>query len=334
VADVQPHQPLRSRPWSPPSPAAEPAGPRLALSTTWGVGRLADLGDLVDDARRLGVDQLALGPGCTADHVEQIIAHLGNDVRLCSLTNVCPWPLDDADRPATLPSLAEPDPIAREIIVRWTEETIRLASHWGVPVVVLSLDPLTGATDHAADLALLLPGAADPAVAATVRSRLLAHRHAIADAAFEALVRSLDDLLPLCEEAGVHLGVTTPASLFAPPSLEEMFELLARFTGAPLGYWHDTGHAERLRLAGLRPAQDWLTTFAARLVGFTLHDVVDGDDLQPPGTGQIDFGAVLAGATAATPCVVAVGPQATLDAVAQSLAFLQARLPQPTGSQP
>lgn len=327
MADVQPHQPLRSRPWAAPPEVTEPVGPRLALSTRWGIGRLADLGELVDDARRLGIRRLALGPGCTADHVEQVIARLGDDVRLCSLTNVCPWPLDDDGEPASLPSLAEPDPIAREIIVRWTEETIRLASYWGVPLVVVNFTSLASDTVQATDLTTLAHASRNPVAAATARTRLLTYRRTVAGPAFDAAMSSLDDLLPLCEEAGVRLGLATPASLLAPLSFEELFEVLARFPDAPVGYWHDTGQAQRLESAGLHPAQDWLTTFADRLVGLSLHDERDGTDHLPPGTGLVDFAAALAHASAATPCMVDVAPTQTEAAVAQGLAHLRARLP-------
>jgi sugar phosphate isomerase/epimerase len=323
VGDVQPHQPLtlhpRARRASPP-----PAGPSLALSTMWGIGRLDDLGALVDEARRLGVRQLELNDQCTPRLVEQVIARLGDEVRLCSLHNVCPWPVDDDGRRLSLPSLAEPDPIAREVIVRWTEETIRLAAYWGIPAVVIHLGELPDGRDQEAALqALVLAGQGETAGAGAARQRLIEHRRAAVGPYLAAAARSLEELLPLCEEAGVRLGLETRADYLDLPTFEELGELLARFDSEYLGYWHDTGHAQRQQALGLRAARDWLAAYGRRLVGLHLHDCVGLADHHRPGTGAVDFAAALAAAGAATPCVCEFSPRLSEAEVASGLDYLR-----------
>jgi sugar phosphate isomerase/epimerase len=328
MAEGQPFQPLRG--------GGEPAGPArplgvglgrsvpLSLSTTWGTGRLADLGELVDEARALGIRRLELGRACTPRVVEQIIARLGDDVRLSSLHNVCPRPVDDHDEPVSLPSLAEPDPLAREVIVRWTEETIRLAAYWGVPAVVLHLGeiPIDRAVEAELHARRRAGGAATPAGVVAL-ARLRAHRQAVAGPYWAAARRSLEEILLLAEEAGVRLGLETRADLMDLPSFDELGRLLAEFPSDMLGYWHDTGHAQRQQALGAARAADWLAAYGRRLVGLHLHDCAGLDDHLPPGTGEVDFAAVLAAAPPAALHVCEFRSTLTAAQVATGLAHLR-----------
>jgi sugar phosphate isomerase/epimerase len=306
VVDSQPYAPLpaRPRPAGPPEPATPRRAPRLALSTMWGIGRLTDLGELVDEIRRLGLARIELNFNCLPPMVEQIIGRLGDDVRITSLHNVCPWPVDDDGRAVALPSLAEPDPLAREIIVRWTEETIRLASYWGVPAVVLHLGEIPFGRELEAEVhRLYRAGQHGTPTWQAALDALAAHREAVAGPYREAAWRSLDDLLLLAEEAGVRLGVETRADLIDLPNFAEMGQVLDRFDSEALGYWHDTGHAQRqATLVALAPSA-WLDAFGDRLVGCHLHDCAGLDDHLAPGTGAVDFAAVRAVVAPDTPCV-------------------------------
>ena len=62
---------------------------------------------------------------------------------------------------------------------------------------------------------------------------------------------------------------------------------------APVGYWHDTGHADIKQTMGVIDHRAHLEKMAPRLIGFHLHDVnAEGRDHQGIGTGQIDFAMV------------------------------------------
>ena len=59
---------------------------------------------------------------------------------------------------------------------------------------------------------------------------------------------------------------------------------------APVGYWHDTGHADIKQTMGVLDQRAFLEKMAPRLIGFHLHDVdAEGYDHQGVGTGRIDF---------------------------------------------
>lgn len=109
---------------------------------------------------------------------------------------------------------------------------------------------------------------------------------------FWAQVRaSIDEILAYAQQKGVKLGFEN----------REKFEELpldadyAGFVGsyppeAPIGYWHDTGHADIKEGMGLLNHRQHLAKNAPRLLGFHLHDVsADGHDHQAIGDGHIDF---------------------------------------------
>ncbi len=56
------------------------------------------------------------------------------------------------------------------------------------------------------------------------------------------------------------------------------------FKGAPIGYWHDTGHAHANEILGLIPKNSLLQNYADQLIGIHLHDAIGLDDHIPPGS--------------------------------------------------
>ena len=60
-----------------------------------------------------------------------------------------------------------------------------------------------------------------------------------------------------------------------------------------IGYWHDTGHAQRQANLGYTPHEAWLRQLGNRLVGFHLHDCLGLRDHLIPGRGRVDFAMVV-----------------------------------------
>ena len=60
-----------------------------------------------------------------------------------------------------------------------------------------------------------------------------------------------------------------------------------------VGYWHDTGHAQRQANLGYTPHEAWLRQLGGRLVGFHLHDCLGLRDHLIPGRGRVDFAMVV-----------------------------------------
>ncbi len=110
-------------------------------------------------------------------------------------------------------------------------------------------------------------------------------------AAFMDRMRAgLTSLFPYAAEKGVALGLENREAFDELPVDADFAGLLAGMPDAPVGYWHDTGHAQLKENMGLLTHRDHLAQNASRAIGFHLHDVsADGHDHQAVGAGKIDF---------------------------------------------
>jgi sugar phosphate isomerase/epimerase len=104
---------------------------------------------------------------------------------------------------------------------------------------------------------------------------------------------ALEPLLIPAERLGVAIGIEIRNHLHEVPSPNEIARILETFHGAPIGYWHDVGHAEVQERVGLLNQQAVLDRFTKdvgeQLLGVHLHDVRGLEDHLPPGQGTVDF---------------------------------------------
>lgn len=102
---------------------------------------------------------------------------------------------------------------------------------------------------------------------------------------------SIDEILGYAREKGVTLGFENREKFEELPLDADYPDFLAGFAAdAPVGYWHDTGHADIKEGMGLLRHRAHLEQMAPRTIGFHLHDVnAQGSDHQPVGSGHIDF---------------------------------------------
>lgn len=105
---------------------------------------------------------------------------------------------------------------------------------------------------------------------------------------------SVREVLDFAAEKGVRLGIENREKFDELPIDEDLAGLLDELgAGAPVGYWHDTGHADIKEGMGLLAHRAHLARLAPRLMGFHLHDVsAHGNDHQAIGSGHIDFGMI------------------------------------------
>ena len=108
----------------------------------------------------------------------------------------------------------------------------------------------------------------------------------------------------------------------------DMADLLAGLgADAPVGYWHDTGHADIKEGMGLLNHREHLERLAPRLLGFHLHDVsANGHDHQPVGAGHIDFQMISSFWRPEHRLTLELSPRATVDEVIASKARIEALL--------
>lgn len=102
---------------------------------------------------------------------------------------------------------------------------------------------------------------------------------------------SIGEILDHATQKGVKLGFENREKFEELPLDADYPEFLAGLPAtAPVGYWHDTGHADIKEGMGLLKHRDHLQSLASRTIGWHLHDVsASGQDHQPVGAGHIDF---------------------------------------------
>jgi sugar phosphate isomerase/epimerase len=108
---------------------------------------------------------------------------------------------------------------------------------------------------------------------------------------WEQVKASVNEVLDHAAQKGVRLGFENREKFEELPLDGDYAEFLAELPAtAPVGYWHDTGHADIKEGMGLLVHRQHLAALAPRTIGFHLHDVnAQGQDHQPVGHGHIDF---------------------------------------------
>lgn len=108
---------------------------------------------------------------------------------------------------------------------------------------------------------------------------------------WEQTKASINEVLAYAKEKGVRLGFENRERFEELPLDADHLDLVNSFPpDAPVGCWHDTGHADIKEGMGLLKHREHLEKIAPRLIGFHLHDVNGrGQDHQPIGSGHIDF---------------------------------------------
>ena len=102
---------------------------------------------------------------------------------------------------------------------------------------------------------------------------------------------SIAELSDYAGQKGVKLGFENREKFDELPLDADYAEFLAEFPPeAPVGYWHDTGHADIKEGMGLLNHREHLAKLSPRTIGWHLHDVsAEGKDHQAVGAGRIDF---------------------------------------------
>lgn len=266
---------------------------KLSVSTMWGAqGRYADLGEMVDGVRAAGGARIEINYMPTRAQLEQLLAR--PDLDVSSVHNICPRPTDARGARIPDPSLVAADDAERRHAVSLTKATMDLARRVGADAIVVHAGELVVLPEAEKRLDdLYRAGDAETDEFASVRERIVAARRAVAGAAVERLIASLRDLVPYAEAVGVRLGLESRQDYRDIPALEDCAAIFGALDSPMLGYWHDTGHAQRQANLGYTPHEAWLQQLGGRLVGFHLHDCLGLRDHLIPGRGRVDFGMVV-----------------------------------------
>jgi len=307
----------------------------LALSTAYFTlrPRLPSGRAIADEARSLGFPVLELEYRLDAGQLRELGAAVRREeVRACSVHHPLPRPehVSPHDAHVERARLSSPDREERALALREARETLAWAEDLGAEYAVFHL----GAVDLPMDLdprglaALVRDGRRESPEYEALRARVAREREKAARPFLESTLLSLDRLAGDAQRRGVRLGLENryhPEQIPTGPELERIFREL---DGAPLGYWHDVGHAASLVALGfLESALALPEAFADRLLGVHLHDARGLDDHRPPGEGDQDFAALAPFLTTAC-LVLEVHPPASPESLANARTLLaEAGLP-------
>ncbi len=269
----------------------------ISLSSCWNSHRYTDGAHIGHEARALGFEYIELSHGLKISHLPgifQVVAE--NQVKVSSVHNFCPPPVEvmmDAPDAFEFTSYKEDE---RVRALNLTERTMEMATKVGAQRVVLHLGtvlmkPLTQKLED-----LTNAGKIYSREYTKVKLELVKRRAKHAQVYLDRARHAVDQLLPLCEQYRVALGIETRSHYEQVPSEAEMLQLLDHYRGSPwIGFWHDFGHVQRKANLGLLDHAEFLAAIAPRLLGCHVHDVgwPAKDHRVPLSTGGVDFDRLL-----------------------------------------
>lgn len=212
-------------------------------------------------------------------------------IRVTSVHNYFPLPPEFPPEKASgdLFNLADPDREARREAVRHTIRTIEHANALEARAAVLHCGRTAMVPEMETLRRFLKEDALETDAARAFIERKSAERERERPAALDAFRFSLESLIRTAERENVRLGLENRFYYSEVPDATDFDILFNEFKGAPIGYWHDVGHAHANKVLTLIPPGSLLERFQAHLIGVHFHDAVKIDDHRPPGSGEIDF---------------------------------------------
>lgn len=269
----------------------------LGLSTSWNAAGLTDGKEIVAQVTGLGFRCLEVEYRVSADAVAGIEeAVRSGAVRVLSVHNYTPLGEGEkaTSRGGDKRNLASPDETERREAVRLTLRSLDLGKRLGARALVLHLGETDMTRDYFGELVdIVEKEGADSDRAEALRRSVRAARDARKGPYLDAALRSLAEILPAAEEAGIVLGLENRYYYHQVPLPGEIPDLLAHFASPYVRYWHDIGHAHVMEVLGFMSHGEILDALGERAFGVHIHDSVFIRDHKAPGTGEIPLGPVL-----------------------------------------
>ncbi len=296
-----------------------------SLSTCWNSHRHTDGRALLREVRDLGFDHAELGHGTRISQMPGILEAVdAGEIRISSLHNFCPLPMGVNYSAPNLFQFSAERPRERELAIHYTLKTLEFAERVKAPLVVLHLGSIE-MKDYTGKLRdLLARGEKDTPKFERICAEANEKREAKKEKFVERTYGSLRKIIPEAEARGIRLGIENREALEELPFESDFMFLFHEFDGAPVVYWHDTGHAQiKENLGFIRHAMH-LESLAARLAGFHVHDVQPpAQDHCAPGSGMVDFGALKPLVKPEHVKVFELSPALTADKVKAGVAYLK-----------
>ena len=267
----------------------------LALSTSWQSGGSTTAEGMLAALKDLDISGIELSYRISEGFYQEMKNPLSRSgLKVVSVHNYFPIPSvrSNSKGSGDLFCLASSDNEERQNAIRFTAKTIERAGDLGAAAVVLHC----GVVEMNHEMHLLYQynnsNQLDSEEAQIFIRNKLEQRDRLKPKHMDNVLASLDHLVPVAEKQGVLLGLENRYHYHELPGLDDFRLIFDHFKGAPIGYWHDTGHAHANETLGLIASDSLLLSYAHQLIGVHLHDAIGIDDHIPPGSGEIDFAAL------------------------------------------
>ncbi|MCX7919980.1 MAG: sugar phosphate isomerase/epimerase [bacterium] len=298
-----------------------------ALSTSWNANRHDNGIALIHEIQQAGFNHIEAEYRLSAEMLTDLISlHKKNEINIVSIHNFCPVPdilkREQGSGDALL--LTSLDEDERKLAVKYSKKTIEIAVELGgIPVVFhtgyIQVQGRHRSTHHLVELIKQnKTNERDQAY----REMQITRQKYIAPH-FDQLLRSLDELNEFGFRYGIKLGIENRYHFYDIPNFAELAVIFTTFAGGSIGYWHDVGHGQMFEFLGINKHTEFLDTYADKMIGIHLHDMVDDQDHQAPGKGNIDFSMVAKYLKPDTVRVLEVHPPAPATELRDSIEVLR-----------
>jgi HAD superfamily hydrolase (TIGR01509 family) len=258
-----------------------------ALSTMWGMNPEAPLKDFFTFGRKLGFSRFELNHQLSQEVFDSIDF---NQYRIGTIHDPCPAVIPAKQLEKTDLVITSLDENSRSKGVDVVKNTIEHACLLRANSVVIHPGRIVG--DHSMDDALrdlYRGGEKGTPKYELLLSKVMADRKERAIPHFDALMKSLSEIIDFAKDTGVSLGFENRFHYYELPVSDELQIILEEFKQPWVGWQLDVGHLQVFDALGYEDFENCLIKFGQRIIGVHLHDVMGIKDHQPPGTGDVDF---------------------------------------------
>ncbi|MFA7186391.1 MAG: TIM barrel protein [Victivallales bacterium] len=264
----------------------------IGLSTSWNAWRNHSGQDIIKEIVAIGFTDIELNYHITEKEITEISKLVKNrQINVTSLHNFCPVPDSFGKEKGSgdlflLSSLNKKERIQA---VCHTKITIDYAKQLNAKAVVLHLGKVCVKKGSKSLINAMFIEPQSKNHCDELRRELVNEREQNRKGHMDAVLQSLEELNRYARSLDIKLGIENKFFFEDIPSINEIGEILATFCEGNIFYWHDSGHAQMLENLGFLHHEDFLKRYSDRLIGTHLHDMIDYQDHQAPGTGNINF---------------------------------------------
>ena len=261
-----------------------------SLSTMWTKRNFPRLSDFFEGTRRLGFSEIELNHQIDSSMLDGIDL---SQYQFSSVHEPCPSDVSTDELKKRDWLISSPNEDNRLRGVESIKRSIDLAHNVLASVIVVHCGMVsTDLTTEKELRKLFNEGKTGTDEYLGQKQNLIKQRAGLIGPCFEAVKKSLQELIDYAAPFRIRLGLENRYHYFDIPNPDEMGELLALTSPDQLGFIYDVGHAQALHRLGFYPHEEWLHRYASRIIEVHLHDVLGVNDHYAPGLGEVDFGMV------------------------------------------